>query len=79
VKAFEDAKAFYQPAWIGASAFWFIMKMNLPARKIVETHTAIDELQAMYQDVLKSGEEMKVPMPYYLSLQEYVDYPQIRS
>ena len=33
VKSFEDAKAFYQPAWLGASAFWLIMKTNLMARR----------------------------------------------
>lgn len=79
VKAFEDARAFYQPAWLGASAFWLIMKTNLMARKIVQTHTAVDELQVMYRDVLNSGEEMKISMPHYLSLKEYVDHPQIRS
>jgi len=79
VKAFEDAKAFYQPAWLGASAFWIMMKTNLPARKIVETHAAIDELQVMVRDVLKSGEELKISMPHYLALQKYVDHPQIRS
>jgi len=78
VKSFEDAKAFYQPAWLGASAFWLIMKTNMPARKIVETHTAIDELQVMYRDVLKSGEELKIPMPHYLALKEYVDHPRIQ-
>jgi len=79
VKSFEDAGAFYQPAWLGASAFWLIMKTNLPARKIVETHTAVDELQVMYHDLLQSGEELKIPMPHYLALQEYVDHPHIRS
>jgi 2-dehydropantoate 2-reductase len=79
VKAFEDAKAFYQPAWLGASAFWFIMKTNRSARKIVETHTAVQELQRMYRDVLRSGEEMNVPMPHYLSLKKYVEDPRIHS
>ena len=79
VKSFEDAKAFYQPAWLGASAFSMNMKTNLMARKIVQTHTALDELQVMYRDVLKSGEEMKIPMPHYLSLKSYVDQPQIHT
>jgi len=79
VKSFEDAKAFYQPAWLGASAFWLIMKTSLPARKIVETHTAVDELQVMYNDLLKSGDELKVPMPHYLALKDYVEHPNLRS
>lgn len=79
VKSFDDAKSFYLPAWLGATAVWFMMKTNLLARKIMETHTAVDELQVMYRDVLKSGEELKVSMPHYLSLKEYVDHPQIRA
>jgi 2-dehydropantoate 2-reductase len=79
VKSFEDAKAFYQPAWLGAAAFWMIMKTSLPARKIVETHTAVDELQVMYRDLLQTGEELKVCMPHYLALKEYVEHPQLRS
>ncbi|MCC6568415.1 MAG: ketopantoate reductase family protein [Anaerolineales bacterium] len=75
VDAFEDAKSFYLPAWLGATAVWFMMKTNLPARKIMETHTAVDELQVIYRDVLKTGEELGVPMPHYLSLKNYVDNP----
>lgn len=75
VDSFEDSKPFYLPAWLGATAVWFMMKTNLPARKIMETHTAVDELQVIYRDVLKSGEELGVPMPHYLSLKSYVDNP----
>ncbi len=79
VKAFEDAKSFYMPAWLGATAVWFMMKTNLPARKIMETHTAVDELQEMYRDLLKSAEVMNVSMPHYRSLKEYVDHPRIKQ
>jgi 2-dehydropantoate 2-reductase len=79
VKAFGDAKSFYLPGWFGATAVWFMMQGNLPARKIMETHTAVDELQAMYCDLWKTGEELAVPMPHYQSLKTYVDHPQIRS
>jgi 2-dehydropantoate 2-reductase len=79
VESFEDTKSFYLPAWLGASAVWFMMKTNLPARKIMETHTAVDELQAIYGDVLKTGEELNVPMPHYLSLKEYVDHSPIAN
>ena len=48
VQAYDDAKAFYQPAWLGAAAVWFMMKTNGPARKIMERHTAVDELQRMF-------------------------------
>jgi 2-dehydropantoate 2-reductase len=79
VKYFDDAKSFYMPAWLGAAVVWFMMKTNIPARKIMETHTAVDELQKMYHDLLNSGQELKVPMPHYLSLKEYVDHPQIQA
>lgn len=75
VHSFEDARPFYLPAWPGAAAVWLMMKRNLPARKIMETHTAVDELQVMYRDVLRTGQELKVRMPHYLSLQQYVDHP----
>jgi 2-dehydropantoate 2-reductase len=78
VKAFDDAKAFYQPAWLGAAVVWFMMKTNGPARKIMERHTAVDELQRMYCDLLQTGEQLQVPMPHYKSLQPHVDHPQVR-
>ena len=78
VTSFEDVKAFYQPAWLGACAFWIMMKTNLPARKIVETHTAIDELQAMYRDVLDAGADLSIPMPHYLAMKDFVDHPHIQ-
>ncbi len=79
VRAFEDAKAFYQPAWLGAAAFWLIMKTNPLARKIVETHTAIDELQHMCRDLLQTGQQLNISMPHYESLQPYVEHPPIES
>lgn len=75
VKAFDDAKAFYQPAWLGACAVWFMMKTNKPARKIMETHTAIDELQQIYRDVLKTGDALGLAMPHYRALSRYVENP----
>ena len=58
-----------------ATAVWFMRKTNLPARKIMETHTAVDELQVIYRDVLKTGKELGIPMLHYLSLKNYVDNP----
>jgi 2-dehydropantoate 2-reductase len=77
VRAYEDAKSFTAPAWLGAIAVWFMMKTNQPARKIMERHTAVDELQQMYYDVLASGEQLNVSMPVYRSLKKYVDHPAI--
>jgi 2-dehydropantoate 2-reductase len=77
VQAFDDAKAFYQPAWLGAMAVWLTMKTNKPARKIMETHTAIDELQKIYRDVLAMGEALEIAMPHYKALKEHVENPHI--
>jgi len=77
VDSFEDAKSFYLPVWLAAAGVWYMMKTNLPARKIMETHTAVDELQVIYRDVLKSGEDLGVPMPHFKSLKPYVDNPPV--
>jgi 2-dehydropantoate 2-reductase len=77
VKSFADTKPFYLPALLGAVAVWFMMKTNKPARKIFETHTAIDELQEMYFDLLKTGDELNVAMPNYMSMQKYVRHPAV--
>jgi 2-dehydropantoate 2-reductase len=79
VRSFDDAGAFYQNAWLGAAAVWMMMKTNRPARKIMETHTAVDELQRMYQDVLQTGLALNVPMPHYQALQGYVEHPRVRA
>ena len=77
VQSFADAKSFYSPAWLGAVAVWFLMKTNQPARKIFERHTAVDELQVMCYDLLKTGDELKISMPFYKSLKKYVDNPPV--
>lgn len=76
---FEDARSFSQPAWLGAVAIWAMMKTNLPARRIMETHTAVDELQAIFSDVRTTGEQLQVSMPYFQSLRTYVESPRLVS
>jgi 2-dehydropantoate 2-reductase len=75
VGAFEDAKSFMAPAWLGAVMVWVMMKTNQPARKIFERHSAMDEVAQMYYDVLETGEKLHVPMPHYTSVKKYVDNP----
>jgi len=79
VQAFDDAKAFYQPSWLGATAVWLMMKLNKPARKIMETHTAEDELREIYRDVLKTGDALGLAMPHYRALKEYVESSSIKA
>lgn len=77
VNDFDDAKAFNYPSWLGAMAVWLMMKTNKPARKIMETHTAIDELQQIYLDVLTTGESLDVHMPNLLALKDFVENPRV--
>ena len=75
VASFQDARSFSLPSLLGALTVWLMMKTNKPARRIFETHTAIDELQMMYNDVLRTGKELNVPMPNYLLLEKSVNDP----
>ena len=75
--AFDDARLFGLPPLIGAMAVWGMMKTNQPARRIFETHNAIDELQSMYRDVLRTGMELNIPMRDYLTLRRYVEDPHV--
>jgi 2-dehydropantoate 2-reductase len=77
VRAYADAQAFTQPAWLGAAALWLMMRTNRPARQIMETHTAVDELQVIYRDVFQMGVVLSVAMPHYRALQPYVDSPRL--
>ncbi|MCE1252592.1 MAG: hypothetical protein LWX83_03470 [Anaerolineae bacterium] len=77
--AFEDAQSFYSPALLGAVAVWLMMKTNAPARKIMERHTAVDELQRMYHDLLDTADRLNIDMPYYRRLQTYVDRAEIHN
>ncbi len=79
VDSFEDAKSFSMPALPGAMAVWFMMKTNAPARKIMERHTAVDELQRMYFDLLTTADQLHVDMPVYRSLKPYVEHPVVTA
>ena len=72
VRAFRDAAAFAQPAWVGALAVWFLMKRDKAARKIMETHTALDDLKAIYRDVLHTADELGLAVPHYRALNPYL-------
>jgi 2-dehydropantoate 2-reductase len=74
---FVDAKPFYMNALFGAAAVWFMMKGNAPARKIMESHSAVDELQKMYYDLLETADDLEIKMPVYTSLKPFVDNPKM--
>ncbi len=79
ISTFDDAKSFCMPALPGAVAVWLMMKTNAPARKIMERHTAVDELQRMYFDLLKTADELNIEMPAYKSFKPFVENPVIRN
>jgi 2-dehydropantoate 2-reductase len=75
VHLYEDARSFYAPALLGAIAVWFTMKTNRPARKIMERHTAIEELQRICIDLINTGNQLKVDIPILNSLAPYIENP----
>ena len=79
IKDFEDARAFYYPPLLGAFLVWLMMKSNKSARKIMETHTAIDELQIIYRDVLDKGKSLGLKMPVLSSFRDFVEHPDIQN
>jgi len=76
--SFEDARSFYMAAIPGAVAVWWMMKTNAPARKIMERHSAVDELQIMYYDLLQSARQLNISMRVYESFKPFVDHPKIK-
>jgi 2-dehydropantoate 2-reductase len=78
-RSFPDAKSFYTPALLGAAAVWLMMKTNGPARKIMERHTAVDELQHMVHDLLLTAAAMKIDMPYFRSMMDAIDHPNLNG
>jgi len=79
IKDFEDARAFYYPPLPGAFFVRLMMKSNKPARKLMETHTAIDELQIIYRDVLDKGKSLGLKMPVLSSFRDFVEHPDIQN
>jgi hypothetical protein len=47
-------------------------RVDRAARKIMERHTAHDELQRIFFDVVETGRELKVEMPVLTALAPYV-------
>jgi 2-dehydropantoate 2-reductase len=78
VHLYEDARSFYAPALLGAIVVWFTIKTNRPARKIMESHTAIEELQRMCTDLINTGNQLKVDMLLLNTLVPYIENPIVK-
>ena len=63
VEQIPDAATFYAPAQAVAVVIHDFYATNLPARRILERHTGVDELKRIYADVMATGQRLGVSMP----------------
>ncbi|MDQ0228975.1 ketopantoate reductase family protein [Metabacillus malikii] len=63
VKEFPEAKAFYLPSWLAAIAFWGVTMTNKQQREIFKAYNHMDEIQMIYNDIIKTAKELNVPVP----------------
>ena len=63
VEQVPDAATLYAPAPAVAVGIHDFYATNLPARRILERHTGVEELKRIYADVVATGEELGVAMP----------------
>jgi len=57
------AATFFAPAEAVAVGIHDFYTTNLPARRILERHTGVDELKRIYADVMATGQQLGVAMP----------------
>ena len=72
VDAQPDAQAFYAPADLVAAGIQHFYAMSLPARRILDRHTGVEELKRIYGDVVATGRELGVTMPRLEALEPIV-------
>lgn len=72
VTAILDAQPFFGPLQAVAAGIREQYRVDRAARKIMERHTAHDELQHIFFDVLETGRELGVEMPVLTALAPYV-------
>jgi 2-dehydropantoate 2-reductase len=63
VERIPDAATFFAPADAVAIGIHDFYATNLPARRILERHTGVDELRRIYADVVATGERLGVATP----------------
>jgi len=72
VAAIVDAQPFFAPAEAVAASIREMYRVDRAARKIMERHTAHDELQHIFFDVLQTGRDLGVNVPTMKALAPYV-------
>ncbi len=73
VEQIPDAATFYAPADAVAVVIHDFYATNLPARRILERHTGVEELQRIYADVVATGRQLGVSMPRLIELAPAVE------
>jgi 2-dehydropantoate 2-reductase len=73
VDSIPDAATFFAPAAAVAVGIHDFYATNLPARRILERHTGVEELKRIYTDVVATGEQLGVPMPRLTELSGAVE------
>lgn len=73
VERIPDAATFYAPAEAVAVVIHDFYATNLPARRILERHTGVEELKRIYTDVVATGQQLGVAMPRLTALGPAVD------
>jgi 2-dehydropantoate 2-reductase len=68
VEQIPDAATFFAPAAAVAAGIHDFYATNLPARKILERHTGVEELKRIYGDVVATGQRLGVVMPRLIAL-----------
>jgi 2-dehydropantoate 2-reductase len=73
VDAIPDAATFYAPAAPVAVHIHDFYATNLPARKILERHTGVEELKRIFGDVVATGRRLGVALPRLTELEPAVE------
>lgn len=73
VERIPDAATFFAPAEAVAAGIHDFYATNLPARRILERHTGVEELRRIYADVVATGERLGVAMPRLTALRPAVE------
>jgi 2-dehydropantoate 2-reductase len=73
VDTIPDAQTFYAPAAAVAVGIHDFYATNLPARRILERHTGVEELKRIFSDVVSTGRQLGVAMPRLAALEAAVE------
>ena len=73
VEQIPDAATFFAPADAVAVGIHDFYASNLPARRILERHTGVEEVKRIYADVVATGQRLGVAMPRLTAVKTAVE------